>query len=196
MDILKQLLGRLHPLVVHLPVGFIILGLLLQAYDRKQKQYISVIALIYLWAGFSAILACITGYLQYLGEGYSFDSVKLHLWSGIATALFSFLMWARLKKFSLVDFLSKVPILLLSVVFFGLISFTGHQGGNITHGADYLVEPLPNSIKSALGYEVFEEKEIILTDENWENANLYTEVIQPILNNNCVSCHNPKKTKG
>ncbi|MGB3145925.1 MAG: hypothetical protein WBB24_17640, partial [Maribacter sp.] len=78
MDILKQLLGRLHPLVVHLPVGFIILGLLLQAYDRKQKQYTPIIALVYLWAGFSAILACITGYLQYLGEGYSFDSVKLH----------------------------------------------------------------------------------------------------------------------
>jgi uncharacterized membrane protein len=196
MDILKQLLGRLHPLVVHLPVGFIILGLLLQVYDRKQKQYTSVIALVYLWAGFSAILACITGYLQYLGEGYSFDSVKLHLWSGIATALFSFIMWARIKRFSLVDFLSKVPIFLLSLLFFGLISFTGHQGGNITHGSDYLVEPLPNSIKSALGYEVFEEKEIILTEENWETVNLYTEVVQPILNNNCVSCHNPKKTKG
>lgn len=196
MDILKQLLGRLHPLIVHLPIGFIILGLLLQVVDRNRKQYTSVIALIYLWSGFSAILACVTGYLQYLGEGYSFDSVKLHLWSGIATALFSFLMWARLKDFSITTFLFKIPILTLSALFFILISFTGHQGGNITHGEDYLVEPLPNSIKSALGYEVFEKKEIVLTNENWENANLYTDVVQPILNNNCLSCHNPKKAKG
>lgn len=196
MDILKQLLGRLHPLIVHLPVGFIIVGLLLQVYDRKQKQYPSVIALIYLWAGFSAILACSTGYLQYLGEGYAFDSVKLHLWSGIATALFSFLMWTRLKGSSKLDFLSKVPIVVLSVLFFLLISFTGHQGGNITHGEDYLVAPLPDGIKSALGYDVFEATEIVLTDEHWKTANLYTEVVQPILNNNCVSCHNPKKKKG
>lgn len=196
MEILKQLLGRLHPLVVHLPIGFIILGLLLQLYDRKSNQFRSAIALIYLWAGLSGVLACITGYLQYLGEGYSFESVKLHLWSGIATALFSFLMWARLKRFSLVEFIYKIPTLKMSILFFLLISFTGHQGGNITHGAEYLIEPLPNSIKSALGYEIFEEKEIILTDENWENVNLYTDVVQPILNNNCVSCHNPKKTKG
>jgi hypothetical protein len=171
-------------------------GKLFMVYDRKQKQYTAVIALVYLWAGYSALLACLTGYLQYLGEGYSFDSVKLHLWSGIATALFSFLMWVRLKRFSLVNFLLKVPVLPLSVIFFALISFTGHQGGNITHGNDYLIEPLPNSIKSVLGHEVFEEKQIILTDENWKNANLYSEVIQPILNNNCVGCHNPKKTKG
>ena len=196
MDIVKQLLGRLHPLIVHLPVGFIIVGLLLQVYDRKQKQYPSVIALIYLWAGFSAILACITGYLHYLGEGYAYNSVKLHLWSGIATALFSFLMWARLKGASRLGALSKVPIVVLSVLFFLLISFTGHQGGNITHGEDYLVAPLPNGIKSALGYEVFEATEIVLTDEHWEHANLYTEVVQPILNNNCVSCHNQKKKKG
>ncbi len=196
MDILKQLLGRLHPLIVHLPIGFIIVGLLLQVIDRKRKQYTSVIALIYLWAGFSAIVACVTGYLQYLGEGYSYDSVELHLWSGIATALFSFLIWGRLSGFSISTFLYKIPIPGLSVMFFILISFTGHQGGTITHGEDYLVEPLPNSIKSLLGYEVFEKKEIVLTDENWENASLYTDVVQPILNNNCLSCHNPKKSKG
>ncbi|WP_411031270.1 c-type cytochrome domain-containing protein [Spongiimicrobium sp. 3-5] len=196
MDIFEQLLGRLHPLIVHLPIGFIILGLLLQVHDRNKKAYNKVISLIYLWAGFFAIFACITGYLQYLGEGYSFDSVKLHLWSGIVTALFSFVMWARLKGLSILTFLSKIPVLALSVLFFILISVTGHQGGSITHGEEYLVEPLPNSIKSALGYEIFEKKKIVLTDENWETAILYTDVIHPILNNNCISCHNPKKTKG
>ncbi|WP_047246211.1 c-type cytochrome domain-containing protein [Maribacter thermophilus] len=196
MHVLKELLGRLHPLIVHLPIGFIIIGLILQVYDRKLKEHNKVISLIYLWAGYFAILACITGYLQYLGEGYSFDSVKLHLWSGIVTALFCFLMWAKLKDALKTTLISKTPLVVLSMLFFALISFTGHQGGNITHGEDYLVEPLPNSIKSALGYEVFEEKEIVLTDENWETAVLYTDVVQPILNNHCVSCHNPKKAKG
>ena len=196
MDVLTQLLGRLHPLIVHLPIGFIILGLLLQWYDRKTGEYRSIVALVYLWAGIAAVLACITGYLQYLGEGYGFDTVKWHLWSGIATALFCFVMYARLRNWKPVDFLAKVPILAFSILFFVLISFTGHQGGNITHGQDYLVEPLPNSVKSALGFETFEEKEIALNEKNWEKALIYENVVEPILNNNCVSCHNPKKTKG
>lgn len=196
MDVLKQLLGRLHPLIVHLPIGFIVLGLLLQWYDRKTKQYGKVIGIIYLWGGISAVLACITGYLQYLGEGYGFDTVKWHLWLGIATALFSFVMYARLRKWKPVDFLSKIPIAAFSILFFILISFTGHQGGNITHGEEYLVEPLPNSLKVALGYKIFEEKEIALNEQNWEEALLYQDVVAPILNNKCISCHNPKKIKG
>lgn len=196
MDILKQLLGRLHPLIVHLPIGFIVLGLLFQVHDRKRKQLGKVIATIYLWAGYAAFLACLTGYLQYLGEGYSYDSVKWHLWSGIVTALFCFIMWTRLGGISLKWSFGKIPVIAYSVLIFILISFTGHQGGNITHGEDYLVEPLPNSLKTALGYEVFEEKEIVLSEEDWQNAVLYTDIVQPILNNNCVSCHNPKKSKG
>lgn len=196
MDVLKQLLGRLHPLIVHVPIGFILLGLLLKWYDRKRLEHQKVIPLIFFWGGISAVLACITGYLQYLGEGYAFETVKWHLWSGVATALFSFLIYAKLKEIKGVDFLAKTPALVLPILFFILISFTGHQGGNITHGADYLVEPLPKGIKKALGIETFEEKEIALTDENWEDARLYEDVIHPILNNKCVSCHNPKKTKG
>ena len=196
MDVLIQLLGRLHPILVHLPIGFIILGLLLLWYYRKKTTYPDVINLIFLWGGFSASLVCATGYAQYIGEGYAFDTVKLHLWSGIATALFSFLMYAKLKELKAVDFLSKTPIVALSILFFILISFTGHQGGSITHGADYLIEPLPNNLKTALGFETFEEKEISLNEDNWETALLYEDVIKPILNNKCVSCHNPKKTKG
>ncbi|CAM3583149.1 c-type cytochrome domain-containing protein [Zobellia roscoffensis] len=196
MNVLKQLLGRLHPLVVHLPIGFIMMGLLLQWYDRKKKKHNTVISLVYLWAGITATLACITGYLQYLGEGYAFDTVKWHLWSGIATALFSFLMYAKLKGILTLSFLLKLPMLGLSIFFFMLISFTGHQGGNITHGEEYLIEPLPNAIKSALGFENFEEKKIDLNEDNWQDALLFEDVIKPILNNKCASCHNPKKTKG
>ncbi|EAR00616.1 c-type cytochrome domain-containing protein [Maribacter sp. HTCC2170] len=196
MDIIKQLLGRLHPLLVHLPIGFIVLGLLLQWYNRKKGQYSQAITLIYFWATISAVLACITGYLQYTSEGYAFDTIKSHLWLGIITALFSFLMYLRLTEKNKIDIIKRIPTKVLVVIILILISCTGHLGGNITHGADYLVEPLPNSMKSALGFETYEEKIITLNNENWEDKIFYEDIIDPILNNKCVSCHNPKKAKG
>jgi uncharacterized membrane protein len=51
MELLRQLLGRLHPVIVHLPIGFIILGLLLQWVDRKKKEFKKVISYIFLWGG-------------------------------------------------------------------------------------------------------------------------------------------------
>ena len=196
MDIIKQLLGRLHPLLVHLPIGFIILGLLFQWIDRKKNEFEKIIPQIYLWGGISAVMACITGYLQYTSEGYAFDSIKFHLWLGIVTALFSFLMYLKMQKKHQIKNIHKVPLSVLTVSMFILLSITGHLGGNITHGEDFLIEPLPNEIKSALGFETFEEKIIVLNDEDWEEAVFYEDVIKPILNNKCVSCHNPKKAKG
>ena len=196
MEIIKQLLGRLHPLLVHLPIGFIFLGLLLQWYNRKKEQFNHAITLIYFWATISAVFACVTGYLQYTSEGYTFESIKYHLWLGIITALFSFLMYARVADKNPIDFIKIIPIKILAIVMLILISSTGHLGGNITHGADFLVEPLPNSVKSALGFETYEEKKIALNDENWESKILYEDIINPILNNKCASCHNPKKAKG
>lgn len=196
MEVLKQLLGRLHPILVHLPIGFLILGLLLIWHDRRKKELSKVLPLIFLWGFISALLACITGYLQYLGEGYAFETVKWHLWLGMGTALFSLMIYVRLAPAWSLNWLQKIPLLMLSSVFFVLISITGHQGGLITHGEDYLVEPLPHSVKLALGIPTFEEMPIALTEENWEEAQLFGEVIQPILNNRCVSCHNPKKKKG
>jgi len=196
MDVLQQLLGRLHPIIVHLPIGFIILGLLLRWYDRKRNKFDDAIPLIFLWGGYSALLACITGYSQYLGEGYAFESIKWHLWLGIATTVFSFLMYFKFGKSQILAWVKNIPSLALAFLMYVLISFTGHLGGTITHGEDYLVEPLPNTIKSALGFETFEEKEIALSEETWEEALLYEDVIKPILNNTCVSCHNPRKKKG
>ncbi len=127
--------------------------------------------------------------LQFLTE-----SVLLNLIALIVSFALVFLLLPFFKQ--LMQSPLQIDYLTIVLLFFMLLSFTGHQGGNITHGEDYLLEPLPNSIKAALGYETFEEKEIALNEENWEETQLYEEVVKPILNNKCVSCHNPKKTKG
>ncbi len=196
MEVLKQLLGRLHPLLVHLPIGFIMAGLLLQFYFRKTKEYAHIIRLMYLWATIASAMACITGYLQYQGEGYTFETVKWHLWLGVATMVFSLLMFFKYNEPVKLKFLKRVPIPVFIVGIFMLVSFTGHLGGTITHGEDYLLEPLPRPIKKALGIAVFEQRPIALTDENWKSTRIYDDVVAVILNNHCVSCHNPKKSKG
>ncbi|GGW49451.1 c-type cytochrome domain-containing protein [Arenibacter certesii] len=196
MEVIQQLLGRLHPIVVHLPIGFIVTGLLLQWFDRKNNEWGKIIAIIFQWGFISAALACISGYLLYIGEGYSFDTVKFHLWLGVATAVFSLLMFLRLVNPSKVDFLKRLPVVLISFSLFFIISITGHLGGNITHGSDYLIEPLPTSIKSFLGIGPENHEIPILDEKNWEDAVLYADLVQPILNTKCVSCHNSKKDRG
>lgn len=195
MDIIKQLLGRLHPLLVHLPIGFIIFGLLFMWLDRKKKQYQKIIGTAFLWAGIIGVITCISGYLLYTSEGFKWDTIKLHLWIGIATTLFAFIMYFKLNG-EPKTFLKKVPTTVFSITMLILVSFTGHLGGNITHGEDYLTEPLPNGIKKALGIPTYEKQEIVLNPENWKETKIYEEVVQPIINNKCVSCHGAKKAKG
>lgn len=196
MEVLKQLIGRLHPVIVHLPIGILIAAILLHWFNRKKKDFNGVVMLLFLWGSLAAILACVTGYLQYLGEGYAFKTVKTHLWFGIITAMVSFAMYLRLKESIRFNFLTKISKGLFVLIVLILVAYTGHLGGSITHGEDYLVEPLPNQLKTALGFAVYEEIPINLNEENWKQAQFYDEVIAPILNNNCVSCHNKKREKG
>ena len=60
-----------------------------------------------------------------------------------------------------------------------LVGFTGHYGGLVTHGEDFL----------ALPTEKRQEKIP-------ENPLIYQDIVGRILDENCVSCHNPNKKKG
>lgn len=195
MENLLALFGRFHPLIVHLPIGFILFGLLLQLYDRRQGEFARLIPIVYAWAGIAAILACISGYLLYTKEGYAFDTVKIHLWTGLVTAGFCFLMYLRSKP-EYLGKLNKAPMALLGGVFFILISATGHLGGEITHGEGYLTEPLPEGLKSLLGLAPKGHREIVLQEDTYVQVAFYEGLIAPILQNRCVSCHSAKRSKG
>jgi predicted CXXCH cytochrome family protein len=62
-----------------------------------------------------------------------------------------------------------------------LIVLTGHFGGMITHGENFLS---------------FTDDEEIDAASIPDDPELYTHIIQPILDQKCVSCHNPNKSKG
>src|SRR5690606_27027404 len=127
--------GRFHPLVVHLPIGFLLLAVIIALVSRKEKYKTLAPALnfVLLLGAISAALACILGLMLSWGGDYNPDSLFWHQWMCILLAVMSFVLyWIGVKKI-------KLPIYFYQnrhFAFWGLLlvlAFTGHQGGNLTH---------------------------------------------------------------
>ena len=91
----------------------------------------------------------------------------------------------------------KIPFhgnsILLTAIFL-IIFYTGHLGGNLTHGSTYLLEYAPNPIRQFAGLrnKSIRRKKVTVID----SVDVYLDLISPIINNRCISCHNPEKKKG
>jgi uncharacterized membrane protein len=192
-DFLGPLFGRMHPLFVHLPIGILVFGILLSLIPQKDKNsFFPAIKLAFLLGGISALIAGISGFVHYLMEGFTWEDVKFHLVGGVFTSVTAFWIYFQLKKEHEISRRTKMSALGLGF----LLIFTGHLGGNLTHGSTYFTEILPLELQSFLGIEYTPEKGPQLPEEGWENLGLYSEVVQPILNQNCKNCHNPRNQKG
>ena len=141
---ITEFIGRFHPLFVHLPIGILLLALLLQWLSQKEKYTISHSVLVIIWSIgiISAIVSCITGYLLSLKGEYDATTVNLHMWMGIAVAVVSLLIGIKVyyKRLDKVFKIAAVALLIL-------ISTTGHFGGSLTHGDDYLFAAMYDGIE-------------------------------------------------
>lgn len=193
INFILPLMGRFHPLLVHFPIGILVFGIILVFLTRRdQPTHFASIRMAFLLGGTAAAISSISGFLQYQFEGFAWESVQLHLILAVLTTAVSFWLYYLLRKSETLPpfFKAKSAVLVL------ILTFTGHLGGNISRGESYLFEVLPPGLQSFLGFEIQPELGPQLLEENWENAALYGEVIQPILNQNCKSCHNPRNLKG
>ena len=68
-DSFLTLIGRFHPIVIHLPIGFIIIGLLIELNRKKFKESNNILKFIFFWGTISCLVSIISGYFQYLKEG-------------------------------------------------------------------------------------------------------------------------------
>jgi len=193
IDFILPLFGRFHPILVHLPIGFLVFGVILIFWSGKNlSSFLPILKLAFLLGAFFAVLASISGFLHYQNEGYSWVTVKFHLILGIITALLSLVILFRMK----ISVANPKALKLQGAGLLVILTITGHLGGNITHGDDYFTEVLPPELQSFLGANVDIAEPLELPADNWEEVEFYTGAIQPILDQNCKSCHNPKKLKG
>ena len=173
-------LGRLHPLLVHLPIGILVLAFLMELYFRKKNSGTEndIIKFTLAIAAASAVLSVASGWL--LGEDGGYDETLLfrHRWMAVGLAIGTTLLYF-IKKYP--KAWSKNIYLPLFISVMALLGLTGHYGGSMTHGEDYL-------------YKNEKAKKVVITDV--DNALVFNDIIMPILDDKCVSCHNPNKVKG
>ncbi|MFL5789181.1 MAG: c-type cytochrome domain-containing protein [Flavisolibacter sp.] len=181
----SEFIGHFHPVMVHLPIGILLIGLLLQVLSSKEKYRISpeVIKIVLLTGMLTAIISCITGYMLSLSGDYAGDLVAWHMWMGIFVALASMLLCVKVIRQQF-DYTHK----LASFSLFALILITGHLGGSLTHGSDYLTAGWNNHSDSV----IVKQKNI----PDIQQASAYTDVIQPIFQTKCYNCHGPRRQKG
>ena len=187
-DSILTLFGRFHPIIIHLPIGFIIIGLLIELNRKKFKEAKNILKFIFFWGTISCILSVISGYLQYLKEGLLWQSIDLHFYAGIITLLLTFGFYQYLND---QNFFNSLPRKFYTVGLVIIITLTGHLGGQITHGEEYLTEPF----QAIINVESSKE-ESLFSISNISEKPIYNSLIQPILNSKCISCHNSKKSKG
>jgi uncharacterized membrane protein len=194
MDLLIQLLGRFHPLVVHLPIGILFLAFLFEYLSRFERFKLleSTVQPSLLIGSVFGVAAIITGLFLSEEGGYEASLLTRHQYVGIATVAFTVILYfarLRLNRFLFDSKKLKSVRILLFIPVVVLLSITGHLGGSMTHGEDYLFESL--NVEEQ-GDPIQKIKGIA----NSENAVLYHDIIEPILDSKCYSCHSSKKRKG
>ncbi|HEY1061951.1 MAG TPA: DUF2231 domain-containing protein [Daejeonella sp.] len=178
--------GRLHPLVVHLPIGFLLLATLFElfSYSKKFEHLKASVSFTLLLGFISAVLACIFGYILSLSGDYENAALNDHKISGIALALVSGLLFLISNRtFRKLPAIKRSVFTPLCVLTMALMGYTGHQGGLLTHGAEYL------------SLDVLTQQERV-KPASVEQAMIFEDVVHPILIQRCSQCHRPDKMKG
>ncbi len=185
---LIDFLGSLHPLFVHLPIGIILLTIAIDVFMKnKNNSVYRVITLGWFFSFFSGLFAALMGW--FLGDnGYYFESqINIHRWSGIIFVILCFFIWIlRYLNFRFPKTLNR-SINIAAIV---LLTVTGHFGGEMTHGKNYLMENLPF---------VEKEKTTLLNEikrSAVDSLFVYEDLVYPVLKEKCMDCHNENQAYG
>jgi len=188
----SNFIGRFHPILVHFPIGFLVLAIFLEWYQRyfKKEKLSPLIAHAWLFSAIGGAFAAFCGW--YLAESglYLEDTLTLHRWVGIAVVIISFFGWWVKKNNTL--YTLKIH-LLINVLMIGLISWEGHMGGNLTHGESYLYEYAPSTLKNM--FVNAQGNDLTLVKDK-DSIFVFEDLITPIFNLKCIACHNNEVKRG
>lgn len=182
MDAIYQFAGRLHPLILHAPIGLLIGLVALEALGLARRRPLTreTRAPLAWLAALSAAVAVATG-LILENEGYAEETVQLHKWLaiGVGVATLAAAVMQQVGRTAL-----YATCLVIAA---GVLVPAGHFGASMTHGADFLTEPFAPQKDP-----VFVSMPVTATP----GTGTYDGVIAPILEARCAGCHGIDRDKG
>ncbi|MGH9162110.1 MAG: DUF1549 domain-containing protein, partial [Vicinamibacteraceae bacterium] len=201
---LWQLIGKLHPLAVHFPIGLLVTVLFLETLTLRGKRTelrSGIRWLVYIGAG-SALMAAAQGWLLAAGGDYSSQIVEYHRWIGTSTAALAvataFLLTRAHRTGSTGALNAYRGVLTLSVL---CLTVAGHFGAMLTHGREYLTSALPWNQAPAGRATARETAELVASlaqvrktgaasTEQMDRLNL---AVRGFFAHNCFECHSSDK---
>jgi hypothetical protein len=172
-----QSFGRVHPLLLHLPIGALLVVVALVFFGRRFAND----GLLNMLLAFTALCAAFTalmGIVLSAEEGYEHNILNVHMIAGVLTSLFC---WATYFVHSMRP---SRPVAFKWFLIGTTVALTvaGHFGSVITHGDQFVLSPiLAKGTKSQT-----------VTD----STSLFRAAVYPILEYKCAACHNDNKKKG
>lgn len=198
-----RFLGRLHPVVLHLPIGMLTLVILMELGGRFRKSSASTLVPMF-FAAASAVVAVAFGYFlwQSAPEEFSGELLQDHLKGGVVFGCLAVLTFVVKSWVDAAGGRGGFFYLLLLLASGGVMAVASHDGGSITHGKSYLTDEAPEPVKSwltgrspvATALPVEPPKAATAAETGGKVS--YVRDVQPIFDSKCVSCHGPDKTKG
>jgi uncharacterized membrane protein len=183
-----EFIGKIHPLLVHLPIGIILLFIFLEFSEvfsniELPKMIMRLIVIVGVFSGFASIISGYVLSLNGLNDGETLDK---HKWIALATII-SFTIYGyisqnkNLKKYYRIIALLFLLILLIS---------TGHLGGKLTHGESYWDFITNNNTNNQL------IKKTTYNVKNIDEAKIFDDLIMVSFQEKCIQCHGLDRQKG
>ncbi len=176
-----QSVGRMHPLLLHLPIGTFMLSSLFWLF-RKQLDAISfqsIFAFTLTISAFTAVLTALMGMFLSKEEGYGGDTLYWHRTLSVIFAIGSYILMLWCQSTDVPK--TGLPVFLFSLLF--LLIAASHQGARLTHGDRFILQPVQKDSTAASSP---------ITD----SSSLFQAALMPLFQSKCVTCHNPQKAKG
>jgi uncharacterized membrane protein len=193
---LVQFVGRFHPLIVHLPIGFLLLAGLVEVIGRTRRfadlRPAALMPVLLGLGALSTLAAILTGNLLARSGEYDAALVGRHQqWGfllGLVVVVAVASAWWRTRQDA------RGPRVLYGATFamaLVLVGVTGHYGGALTHGETYLTEHMPRVplLTSARASGTPGPVDLSTT-------RVFEALVAPTLDARCVQCHGPARQAG
>jgi uncharacterized membrane protein/mono/diheme cytochrome c family protein len=200
---LWQFLGRLHPVIVHFPIGVLMSALFLELLTlrgRRPGLRAGIDWLVKIGAA-TALLATAQGWLLSRTGDYAGTLVQYHQWAGTATAALAVLTVFLLRRVREGDASSLHAYRAVLTVSAVSLTVAGHLGASLTHGRDFLTSTLPwnrveepgDESRVLLAHLSTLDSSTGLSEPDLDRLNLQ---VRAIFAHSCYRCHSSDKSEG